>query len=153
MNDKCMENYSFLFLLNAMFMCEILICMNTWMHDGKPFWFLYFLFFLSLFPFSSIFLESTCFLWNHQIHVYFRFLFFLLLIFLFSTLYFRKMGMSQILKPNFKIMFICLTFPFSTLMHACLIMDWWKTWRICEKKLVEIETTLCMLLLTIFSWR
>jgi len=44
--------------------------------------------------------------------------------FLFSTLYFRKMGMSQILKLNFKIMFICLTFPFSTLMHACLIMDW-----------------------------
>ena len=148
---------SFLFLLDAMFMCQILICMNTWMHEcmnawWKTFLISLFLIFFSLFLFSSI-VWSQLVLFEIIKSMSVSDFFFSSSHFLFSTLCFRKMGMSQILKLNFKIMFICLTFPFSTLMHACLIMDWWHREGYVKKILVEIETALCMLLLTIFSRR
>jgi len=122
-NDKCMENFSFLFLLNAMFMCQILICMNTWMHEcmmENLYDFSISFFFLSLFLFSCIF-GVNLFSLKSSNPCLFQISFFLLLIFI-QHFISEKWGCHKFWSPISKIMFKCLTFSFSTLRHACLIM-------------------------------
>ena len=124
--------------------------MNAWWKTFLISLFLIFSFSLSFF---FHFLESTCFLWNHQIHVYFIFLFFFCSFFIFNTL-FPKNGDITNSEAQFQNHVYMLDLSFfntdARMFDYGLVKNVKDMWK---KKWVEIETTLCMLLLTIFSWR
>jgi len=108
--------------------------MNAWMHDGKPFWFLYFLFFLFLYFSFLPFLESIYFLWNHQIHVCFRFLFFFFSFFIFNTL-FPKNGDVTNSETQFQNHVYMLDLSFFNIDARLLDYGLVTSWGICEKNI------------------